>query len=199
MNYFYEMTTGEINPTEVAAAIICLKDSLVEGIEYFQSILDGSMSILILTDHSVIAARDKYGRTPIVIGEKTDGTAYCCAFESHSFINLGYHNYKELGPAEIVELTADSVTQLKKPEDQLKICSFLWVYYGYPTSTYEGVNVELMRNNCGKLLAQRDNMPKEHVDCVAGVPDSGIAHAIGYSNEAHLPYARPCIDRKSVV
>ena len=193
MNYFYEMTTGEINPTEVAAAIICLKNSIVEGIEYLQSLIDGSLSILLLTEHSVIAARDKYGRTPIVVGEKMDGSGYCCAFESHSFINLGYKNYKELGPSEIVELTSDAVTVLKPATEEMKICSFLWVYYGYPTSTYEGVNVELMRNNCGKLLAQRDNLLKDHVDCVAGVPDSGIAHAIGYANETHLPYARPFI------
>lgn len=193
MNHFYEMSTGEVNPTELAAALICTKDSFLEGIKYLQEIVDGSLSLLLLTDHSIIAARDKFGRTPIVLGKKEDGSGYCCAFESHSFLNLGYKPYGELGPGEIVEITPEKVDVLKQAGKKMKICSFLWVYYGYPTSTYEGINVELMRNHCGNLLAKRDNLSKDDVDCVAGVPDSGIAHAIGYSNATGIPYARPFI------
>ncbi|MBF0579554.1 amidophosphoribosyltransferase [Erysipelotrichaceae bacterium RD49] len=193
MNHFYEMSTGEVNPTELAAALICTKESFLEGIEYLQEVVDGSLSLLLLTDHSILAARDKFGRTPIVLGKKEDGDGYCCAFESHSFLNLGYKPYGELGPGEIVEITPDQVQVLKKPGEEMKICSFLWVYYGYPTSTYEGINVEQMRNRCGNLLAKRDNLCKGCIDCVAGVPDSGIAHAIGYSNATGIPYARPFI------
>lgn len=193
MNHFYEMSTGEVNPTELAASLICQKDSFAEGIEYLQELVDGSLSILLLTDHSIIAARDKLGRTPIVLGKKEDGSGYCCAFESHSFLNLGYKPYCELGPGEIVEITADEVKQLKEPGEDMQICSFLWVYYGYPTSTYEGINVEQMRNRCGQLLSRRDTIDKSRIDAVAGVPDSGVAHAIGYSNAAHIPYARPFI------
>lgn len=188
MDHFYEMSTGEINPTELVAALISQKDTLVEGIQFAQSVVEGSMSILVLTEEGILAARDLKGRTPIVLGKKDDG--YCCAFESSSFLNLGYDRFKELGPGEIVLITPDEVKTLVEPQDDMKICSFLWVYYGYPTSTYEGINVECMRNKCGQLLAKRDDVD---VDSVAGVPDSGIAHAVGYSNETKIPFTRPFI------
>lgn len=193
MNHFYEMSTGEVNPTELAASVICQKDSFLEGLEYLQDNVDGSLSVLLLTREGIYAARDKVGRTPIVLGKKEDG--YCCAFESSSFLNLGYSHERDLGPGEIVLMKPESVTQLKAPGNDMRICSFLWVYYGYPTSTYEGMNVERMRNRCGKLLARRDDLARipGAIDCVAGVPDSGIAHAIGYSNETGLDYQRPFI------
>lgn len=188
LTHFYEMSTGEINPTELAAALISRKSTFKEGIEYLQDLVEGSLSVLILTSEGIYAARDKLGRTPIILGKKDEG--FCCAFESSSFLNLGYKPYRELGPGEIVFITPEEVVPVKEPGDTMQICSFLWVYYGYPTSTYEGINVEQMRNRCGSLLAARDHV---HADCVAGVPDSGIAHAIGYSNAAHIPYARPFI------
>ena len=141
-----------------------------------------------MTKDGIYAARDRLGRTPLVIGQKKD--AYCASFESFAYINLGYTNYKELGPGEIVYITPESVETVSPAGEEMKICSFLWVYYGYPTSTYEGINVEEMRYNCGKMLARRDNV---EVDYAAGVPDSGIAHAIGYANEAGVPFARPFI------
>ena len=146
------------------------------------------MTILLLTPEGIYASRDKYGRTPIVIGKKED--AFCASFESFAYINLGYTDYRELGPGEIALITPESVTTLSAPRKEMKICSFLWVYYGYPTSSYEGVNVEEMRYECGKLLAKRDDAEP---DIVAGVPDSGIAHAIGYANESGIPFARPFI------
>ena len=146
------------------------------------------MSILLLTPEGIYASRDKFGRTPIVIGHKDD--AYCASFESFAYINLGYTDYKELGPGEIVYMTPESVETVSPPREEMKICSFLWVYYGYPTSSYEGINVESMRYECGKLLAKRDEAQPE---VVAGVPDSGIAHAIGYANESGIPFARPFI------
>ena len=146
------------------------------------------MSILLLTPEGIYASRDKFGRTPIVIGRKED--AYCASFESFAYINLGYTDYKELGPGEIVYMTPESAETVSPPREEMKICSFLWVYYGYPTSSYEGINVESMRYECGKLLAKRDDAQPE---VVAGVPDSGIAHAIGYANESGIPFARPFI------
>ena len=143
-----------------------------------------------MTKEGIYAARDRYGRTPLVVGHKTD--AYCVSFESHAYINLGYTDYKVLGPAEIVYVTPEGVEVLCKPQEEMKICSFLWVYYGYPTSSYEGVNVEEMRYKCGSMLAKRDG-DSVRPDIVAGVPDSGIAHAIGYANESGIPYARPFI------
>lgn len=184
------MTNGQINVTELIAALICEKDSIVEGIEYVQDIVDGSMTLLLMTKEGIYAARDRYGRTPLVIGHKED--AYCVSFESHAYINLGYTDYRELGPSEIAFITPDSVKTLREPRDKMRICSFLWVYYGYPTSAYEGVNVEDMRYKCGSMLAKRDG-DSVHPDIVAGVPDSGIAHAIGYANESGIPYARPFI------
>ena len=188
MTHFLEMSSGTINPTELVAALINSKDSIVEGLSYVQEVVDGSMSVLLLTPEGIYAARDKVGRTPIIIGEKSTG--YCATFESSAFLNLGYHHYRDLGPGEIVFMTPSSIEVMKHPGDEMKICSFLWVYYGYPTSTYEGVNVECMRNRCGELLANRDNV---EADYVAGVPDSGIAHAVGYANSKGIPFARPFI------
>ncbi len=188
--HFQEMSSGQVNATELIASLICKKDSIVEGIQFVQEIVDGSMTILLMTKEGLYAARDRYGRTPLVVGRKED--AYCVSFESFAYINLGYSDYKELGPAEIVFITPDGVKTLVEPRQEMKICSFLWVYYGYPTSSYEGVNVEEMRYKCGAMLAQRDK-GSVTPDIVAGVPDSGIAHAIGYSNEAKIPYARPFI------
>ena len=188
--HFLEMSGGSINPTEMVIALINQKDSFEEGIRYAQEQIDGSCSILILTSKGLIAARDRLGRTPVIIGKKED--AFCVSFESFAYVNVGYEDYKELGPGEIVRVTAEGVETLKKPGDKMRICSFLWVYYGYPTSTYEGVNVEDMRYQCGKILAQRDK-DQVHPDLVAGVPDSGTAHAIGYANESGVPFARPFI------
>ena len=188
--HFQSMTNGQINSTELVAALICKKDSFVEGIRYVQSVVEGSMTLLLLTENGIYAARDLLGRTPVVIGKKEN--AYCVSFESFAYINLGYTDYKELGPGEIVYVTPESVETVSPACEKMRICSFLWVYYGYPTSSYEGVGVEEMRYNCGKLLAQRDDHSID-VDIVAEVPDSGIAHAIGYANESGIPYARPFI------
>ena len=188
--HFQEMTNGTVNVTELIAALICEKDSFAEGIRYVQDLVDGSLSMLLMTKDGIYAARDKMGRTPIVVGHKEG--AYCLSFESHAYINLGFQDYKELGPGEIVYVTPESVETLVEPGKEMKICSFLWVYYGYPTSAYEGVNVEEMRYRCGSMLAKRDG-DSVHPDIVAGVPDSGIAHAIGYANESGIPYARPFI------
>ena len=186
--HFFEMQNGEINPTELVAAIINQKDNFVDGIRYAQELIDGSMSILILTPKGIYAARDKKGRTPIVIGKKENG--FCASFESFAFLNLGYKKYKELGPGEIVVFDKKDIKTLVKPGKDMKICTFLWVYYGYPSSSYEGISVEDMRYNCGRLLAKRDDAKP---DIVAGVPDSGIAHAIGYANESKIPFSRPFI------
>jgi len=186
--HFLEMSGGEINATELVAAIINQRDNLVEGIQYAQELIEGSMTMMILTPKGIYAARDKMGRTPVAIGQK-DG-AYCASFESFAYLNLGYHDYKELGPGEIVVMTPESVVTLSAPGTDMKICTFLWVYYGYPSSSYEGVSVEQMRYNCGELLAERDNVKP---DIVAGVPDSGIAHAVGYANKSGIPFSRPFI------
>ncbi|BDF05734.1 amidophosphoribosyltransferase [[Clostridium] hylemonae] len=188
--HFQEMSGGKVNATELVASLICKKSSIVEGIRYVQEIIDGSMTLLLMTKDGLYAARDRFGRTPLVVGHKPD--AFCVSFESFAYINLGYTDYKELGPAEIVFITPDGVETVGAPQEEMKICSFLWVYYGYPTSSYEGVNVEEMRYKCGSMLAKRDG-DSVHPDVVAGVPDSGIAHAIGYANESGIPYARPFI------
>ena len=188
--HFLEMSGGKINATELVAAIINQKESIVDGLLYAQERIKGSMSILILTPEGIYISRDRLGRTPAMIGKKEG--AYCVSFESFAYINLGYTDYKELGPGEIVYVTPESVETVSPACEKMRICSFLWVYYGYPTSSYEGVGVEEMRYNCGKLLAQRDDHSID-VDIVAGVPDSGIAHAIGYANESGIPYARPFI------
>ncbi len=186
--HFFEMQNGEINPTELVAAIINQKENFIEGIQYAQEIIDGSMSMLILTPKGIYAARDKFGRTPIVIGQKESG--FCASFESFAYLNLGYNDYKELGPGEIAVLTPEKVTTLVSPNKEMKICTFLWIYYGYPSSSYEGISVEEVRYNCGKLLARRDDAKP---DIVAGVPDSGTAHAIGYANESGYPFSRPFV------
>lgn len=188
--HFQEMSSGQVNATELIASLICKKDSIVEGIHYVQELVDGSMTLLLMTKEGIYAARDRLGRTPVVIGHKED--AFCVSFESFAYLNLGYTDYKELGPAEIDFITPDGVKVLAEPGQEMRICSFLWVYYGYPTSSYEGVNVEQMRYNCGSMLAKRDN-GSVAPDLVAGVPDSGLAHAIGYSNESGIPYGRPFI------
>ena len=188
LTHFLEMSGGTINQTEITIALINSQPTLVEGIKYAQEMIDGSMSMLIMTKDGIYAARDKVGRTPIIIGKKDN--AYCATFESFAFLNLDYDFYKELGPGEIVFMTPDSVETVSPARKEMKICSFLWVYFGYPTSCYEGVNVEQMRYDCGRLLARRDDADP---DTVAGVPDSGIAHAIGYSNETKIPFSRPFI------
>ncbi len=186
--HFFEMQNGEINQTELVAAMINRKENFIDGIRYAQETADGSLSILVLTPKGIYAARDKLGRTPVVIGKKEDG--FCASFESFAYLNLGYQDYKELGPGEIVVFDAEQIKTLVAPGDKMKICTFLWVYYGYPSSSYEGISVEKMRYNCGRLLARRDDV---HPDIVAGVPDSGIAHAIGYANESGIPFSRPFV------
>ncbi len=186
--HFLEMSGGSINPTELVAALINQQSSIVEGIRYAQEKIDGSMTMLVMTAHGIYAARDRVGRTPLVLGKKKG--AVCASFESSAFINLGYEPYKELGPAEIALMTPEGAETLSPPLPKMKFCTFMWVYYGYPTSTYEGVNVEVMRYRCGEKLAARDDV---RTDMVAGVPDSGTAHAVGYANQSGIPFARPFI------
>lgn len=186
--HFLEMSGGDINPTELVAALINQKENLIEGIHYALEAIEGSLTLLLLTPKGIYAARDKYGRTPLIIGNKEN--SYCLAMESFSFQNLGYHLWKELGPGEIVVVNDEGIKTLMAPGSEMKICTFLWVYYGYPSSAYEGVNVEQMRYNCGRHMAQRDNVKP---DIVAGVPDSGTAHAVGYANASGIPFSRPFI------
>ena len=187
-SHFLEMSGGEINPTELVATLINQKENLIDGINYALEKVDGSLSLLLMNPNGIYCARDKYGRTPIAIGKKED--AFCAAFESFSYKNLGYSNYKELGPGEIVVITDKNCVTLKQPGNDMKICTFLWVYYGYPASSYEGMSVEQMRYLCGAKMAKRDNVKP---DVVAGVPDSGIAHAVGYANASGIPFSRPFI------
>lgn len=188
-SHFQEMSGGDINATEMIAALINQKENLIEGIQYALEEIDGSVSLLLMNHAGIYAARDKYGRTPIVVGKKDDG--YCLSFENFAYKNLGYTDYKELGPGEIVVVTDKNCVTLKDPnKENMKICTFLWVYYGYPASSYEGTSVENMRYACGRKMAQRDNVQP---DIVAGVPDSGIAHAVGYANESGIPFSRPFI------
>lgn len=189
--HFFEMTTGDINSTELVASLINQKDSLVEGVRYAQQMIDGSMTILLLAPEGVYLARDRFGRTPLAVGLKDEG--FCASFEPFAYLNLGYRDYKELGPGEIDLMTPEGVTTLVKPGDTLRICTFLWVYYGYPSSRYEGVSVEQMRYACGARMARRDSMTRDLADTAAGVPDSGIAHAVGYANESGIPFSRPLI------
>lgn len=192
--YFDAMTGGRVNSTELVAALINQKENFVDGIKFAQSVIEGSASILILKDDgSIIAARDKVGRLPVLIGKRDDG--YSVSFESFAYQKLGFTDEKELGPAEIVNITPDGVTQLSAPEKKKKICAFLWSYYGYPTSSYEGVNVEVMRYRNGEIMAESDEVlgNAEDVDYVGGVPDSGTPHAIGYANRSHKPFARAFI------
>lgn len=187
-SHFLEMSGGDINATELVASIVNQEDNLVDGIRHAQEIIDGSMTILLMTPKGIYAARDRMGRTPVVIGKKEG--AHCVSFESFAYLNLGYVEERELGPGEIVVVTPEAVQTLVKPGKDMKICTFLWVYYGYPSSSYEGISVEQMRYNCGSLLAERDNV---RPDIVAGVPDSGTAHAIGYANRSGIPFSRPFI------
>lgn len=189
--HFLEMSGGRINSSELVASIINQKESLVEGLLFAQECIEGSMTIMLLAPEGIYASRDRLGRTPLIVGKRDD--AFCVSSESFAYINLGYSDYTELGPGEIVLVSPGSIQSLSKPRNDMKICSFLWVYFGYPTSSYEGVNVEQMRYNCGRLLAQRDKGDGIHPDSVAGVPDSGIAHAIGYANESGIPFSRPFI------
>ena len=192
--YFDSMTGGRVNPTELIAALINKKGDFVEGIKFVHQVVKGTTTIIILTDKgSIIAARDRVGRLPVQVGRNDEG--YCVSFESFAYQKLGYEDYKELGPAEIVEITADSCTQLSAPGKEMKMCSFLWSYYGYPNSTYEGVNVEIMRYRNGGIMAAHDKEVgnAETVDYVGGVPDSGTPHAIGYANQSHIPFARAFI------
>lgn len=186
--HFQEMSTGEINATEVVAALINSKENLIEGIQYAQESVVGSMSILLLNQAGIYAARDKQGRTPVVIGHREDG--YCVSFENYAYKNLGYTDDRELGPGEVVVITEKSCTTLAAPGDDMKICTFLWIYYGYPASAYEGISVEEMRYRCGAKMAERDHVQP---DIVAGVPDSGTAHAVGYANQSGIPFSRPFI------
>ena len=188
---FQEMSGGSINPTELVAALINEKDNFIEGIRYAQEVIDGSLTMMILTPQGIYLARDLLGRTPIMVGKKDEG--FCACFESFSYLNLGYDDFRQLGPGEIAVMTPEGVTTLAAPGPKMRICTFLWVYYGYPSASYEGVSVEAMRVRCGQLLARRDKMTRDDVDSVAGVPDSGIAHAVGYANESGVPFARPCI------
>ena len=186
--HFSEMSEGEVNPTELVSTLISQEATFEDGIRRMLREIDGSCSLLLLTPHGVYAARDRYGRTPLTIGEKEG--ACCVSLESCVFPNLGYRYSYSLGPGEIVLLTPDGYEQLVPPGETMRICSFLWVYYGYPASTYEGMNVEAMRYRSGALLARNDDV---EVDFVAGIPDSGTAHAIGYANEARIPYSRPFV------
>ena len=187
-SHFLEMSGGEVNATELVAALINQRGNLIEGIQYAQDTIDGSMTMLLLTPQGIYAARDKYGRTPVVVGKKDN--ARCVSFESFAYLNLGYSEDKILGPGEIAVVTPESVVTLVQPGKEMKICTFLWVYYGYPSSSYEGVSVEQMRYQCGAMLAKRDDV---RPDTVAGVPDSGTAHAVGYANESGIPFSRPLI------
>lgn len=192
--HFGAMTSEGINSSELVAAMIDQKNTFEEGIAFAQSVIEGTSSILILKDDGkVIAARDKVGRLPVLIGQRDDG--FCVSFEDFAYKKLGFDDYKELGPGEIVEISADKVEVLKPAEKKKKICAFLWSYYGYPTSCYEGRNVEAMRYENGKIMAQTDKAANiaQDIDYVSGVPDSGTPHAIGYANESGIPFARPFI------
>jgi len=183
---FSETSQGSVNPTELVAMLIADGENFVTGIENVADQVKGSCSILILTDKEIIAARDRLGRTPVVIGKNRDG--FAVASETCSFSNLNYEIDKFLGPGEIVRITAEGYEQIRKPDEKMQICAFLWVYYGYPPSYYEGINVDETRYRCGAALAKRDSV---EADFVAGIPDSGLGHAIGYSNERKIPYMRP--------
>ena len=192
--HFGAMTNEGVNSTELVAALINQKDNFSDGIAYAQSLIDGTASILILTDDGrIITSRDKLGRIPVLIGEREDG--YCVSFEDFAYKKLGYDDYKELGPGEVVEMSADSFKVLKEAGEKTKICAFLWSYYGYSTSRYEGVNVEVMRYKNGKIMAEADrkNGIAQDIDYVSGVPDSGTPHAIGYAHESGIQFSRPFI------
>lgn len=186
--HFMETSSGQMNPTELVSAIIDKENSFKDGLLKVQELIDGSCTILLMTTQGIYASRDRYGRTPLIVGKKED--SYCVTFESCTFANLGYTFEYELGPGEIVLMTPDGIEKVSPARDKLCICSFLWVYYGYPSSTYQGMSVELMRYRNGASMAKNDDV---EVDMVAGVPDSGVGHAIGYSNESKIPFGRPFI------
>ncbi|HOO72959.1 MAG TPA: amidophosphoribosyltransferase [Spirochaetota bacterium] len=186
--HFSEMSGGEINPTELVATLINQEKTFLDGIYRAQDSIEGSCSILVLTEKGIYAARDRLGRTPVVIGSKPG--SYAAAFETCAFPNLDYKIEKYLGPGEIVHLTEDGYETLQKPGNRMQICAFLWVYYGYPPSSYENINVEAARYRCGAALARNESTG---IDLVAGIPDSGVAHAIGYANESKIPYQRPFV------
>ena len=186
--HFSEMSGGTINPTEMVAKLVCQGATFVDGIRNAQELIDGSCALLILTQDGIYAARDKVGRTPLILAEKPG--SYAVAMETCAFPNLDYKVVRDMGPGEIVFISEEGVEQKRAPNDRLRICSFLWVYYGYPASNYEGINVEVVRNRCGACLAKDDDNP---VDYVAGIPDSGTGHSLGYANEAKIPFARPFV------
>ena len=190
---FMAMSSGKVNATELTAALINRCDNIVDGIRYAQEVIEGSSTVLVMTKDGLIAARDKVGRLPVVIGKKADG--YCVCMESFACIKLGFTPCYNLGPGEIVKITADGCEQLAVPGDKMRVCAFMWTYYGYPNSNYEGINVEVMRCRNGEIMAREEQnagtMPD--VDYIAGVPDSGLPHAIGYANASHTPFARPFI------
>ena len=190
---FMAMSSGKVNSTELAAALINQKDDLVSGILHAQELIDGSLTVLVLTRDGIIAARDRLGRLPVLIGQNEDGC--CVSFESFAYHKLGYADAYELGPREVVRVTADGFETLSPAGEEMRICAFLWTYYGYPNSNYEGVNVEVMRYRNGALMARDDKKRglAQDVDYVAGVPDSGLPHAIGYANECGKPFARPFV------
>ena len=189
---FLEMSGGEINPTEVVATLINQKNSISEGIRYAQTRIDGSMSLLVANEKGIYCGRDLVGRTPIIIAQKDDGSL-CASFESHAYLNLGYRTIRELGPGEVVFLSQKGVESKIPPYHKKRVCSFLWTYYGYPTATYEGVNVEESRYRCGAMMAEADKDKNLELDSVGGIPDSGLAAAIGYANASGVPFKRPFI------
>jgi len=187
-SHFSEMHGGEVNPTEMVATIISQGTTFEEGIQKVQDMIDGSCTMLILTGEGIYAARDKLGRTPLIIGEKP--RSYAIAMETCAFPNLGYKITKYLGPGEVIFISEKSIKQKIAPSDRMQICAFLWVYYGYPASNYEKINVEVVRYKCGSYLAKNDNV---EIDLVAGIPDSGTAHGLGYASEAKIPFSRPFV------
>ena len=191
--HFEAMSGGRVNSNELVATLISQRPTIAEGIRYAQEVVEGTVSVLIMTPDYIIAGRDKFGRLPIHIGQDDEGC--CVAFESFAYQKMGYHDAYELGPAEVVKITESGWETLLPPEKEMRICAFLWTYYGYPNSNYEGINVEVMRNRNGALLAKtdREEGTAQDIDYVSGVPDSGTPHAIGYANESGIPFARPFI------
>lgn len=191
--HFEAMSGGRVNSNELVATLISQRPTIAEGIRYAQEVVEGTVSVLIMTPDYIIAGRDKFGRLPIHIGQDDEGC--CVAFESFAYQKMGYHDAYELGPAEVVKITESGWETLLPPEKEMRVCAFLWTYYGYPNSNYEGINVEVMRNRNGALLAKTDkeNGSAQDIDYVSGVPDSGTPHAIGYANESGIPFARPFI------
>ena len=191
--HFEAMSGGRVNSNELVAALISQRDSIAEGIRYAQMVVEGTVSVLVMTKDGLIAGRDRYGRLPIHIGQDDEGC--CISFETFAYQKMGYHDAYELGPAEVVKVTPEGWETLLPPGDELKVCAFLWTYYGYPNSNYEGINVEMMRYRNGEILARADQEQgiAQELDYVSGVPDSGTPHAIGYANASKTPFGRPFI------